>query len=243
MTRAWILAVCAAAGGCASTKSVTQDKMLGYTDHNHFVIEHHDPAHGGRIVGTICAVDIQVDVKRRRDGFRLVGDASDRHATTEGMTLDSATGAWVPTGGQQVPILIEARDEPGRATRRITGVIGDAEARTVGRMSVPHGIELALSRESVRGQVGTRTFDLSARGDDYIGSLRIADARMPFVLRGSEQLWAMPAAAQAAILPLLLTCTGERSIIQMVDLRQSDTPPPAPPRWLGPPASQPHRSL
>ena len=104
-----------------------------------------------------------------------------------------------------------------------------------------HGIDLVLTRATVRGQVGSRTFDLGARGDDYVGSLQIGDARMPFVLRGSEQMWAMPAAAQAAILPLLLSCTLETSVIQLVDLRQSDGPPPSPPRWLAPrPQESPH---
>src|SRR5439155_16015125 len=105
MSRSWMLALCAVAGGCAATNRAT-DKMLGYTDHNHFVIEHHDPAHGGRIVGTVCAVDIQLDVRQRAGGLTLVGDAADRHATSEGMHYDGGTHAWVPDAGQHLPILL-----------------------------------------------------------------------------------------------------------------------------------------
>jgi hypothetical protein len=67
--------------------------------------------------------------------------------------------------------------------------------------------------------------------------------KMPFVLRGAQQLWAMPAAAQATVLPLLLSCTEPTRVIQVVDLRQSDLPPPNPPEWLAPPHRQRRPSL
>lgn len=113
-------------------------------------------------------------------------------------------------------------------------------ART--QAATAHEIDLRLTRDKVRGRLGSREFDLSLLGDDYRGSVRINGQRMPFVLRGAQQLWAMPAAAQGSILPLLLTCTEPTKVIQMVDLRQSDTLPPSPPRWLALPATVPSSS-
>jgi hypothetical protein len=203
--------------GCATSGS--HDKMLGYTDHNLFVVEHHDPAHGGRIVGTVCAVDLQLQAQHRRHGVRLSGLVDDRHANMEGITM-----------GQELPVYLEARDRPGVGEREIFGAIGERPRLTWSS----HSIDLKLTRDRLSGQVGARFFDLHVHGDDYVGSLRINDSHMPFVLRGAEQLWAMPAAAQATILPLLMSCDGPKSIIQVVDLRQSVGPPPSPPRWWAP---------
>ena len=49
------------------------------------------------------------------------------------------------------------------------------------------------------GQVGARVFDLHARGETIVGTVLLRDRKMPFVLRGASPMWAMPAAAQAAI--------------------------------------------
>jgi hypothetical protein len=43
--------------------------------------------------------------------------------------------------------------------------------------------------------------------------------KVPFIVHGADELWSMPAAAQAAILPLLLTCTEETRVVQRVDFR------------------------
>jgi hypothetical protein len=233
---------CVATAGCASSRG--HDKMLGYTDHNLFVIEHHDPAHGGRIVGTVCAVDLQLDAQLTRHGVILRGGAGNQHDAQEGMDSRGFGGGvlpgWVPnTGRGALPIYLETRDRPGLAERDIIGVIGgDSQAS-----SFSHSIDLKLTRERVSGQVGERRFDLRVHGDDYVGSLQINDNHMPFVLRGAEQLWAMPAAAQATVLPLLMSCDGAKQVIQVVDLRQFVGPPPMPPRWWAPAPSLPARPL
>jgi hypothetical protein len=239
--RALVGAAALVAGGCAAHKP---DVMLGYTDHNYFVIEHHDPAHGGRIIGTVCDVDVELDAHRVRDGIVLVGGATDRHNGEESMHYDRSARAWVPSPNHELGLHVEAHDNATRAERHIYGAVGDEgdQIDLPVRMPASHGIDLRLSRERISGRVGMRTFDMVARGDDYVGSLRLEDNSIPFVLRGAAQLWAMPAAAQASILPLLLTCTQPTKVIQMVDLRQSDTPPPSPPRWLAPPQPQPAMS-
>lgn len=229
--------LCGVLAGCATTSGSSRRhvKMLGYTDHDLFVIEHHDPAHGGRIIGTVCAVDLQLDAQWVRNGIILRGGVGNQHDVQEGITYEGFGGPVKPgavgtTGRGQLPIYLEARDRPGRAERDIIGVIGDDP-----RVSASsHSIDLKLTRDRVSGQVGQRVFDLRVHGDDYIGSLRIYDNRMPFALRGAAQLWAMPAAAQAAILPLVMSCDGVKKVIQVVDLRQSVTPPPSPPRWWTP---------
>ena len=62
---------------------------------------------------------------------------------------------------------------------------------------------------------------------------------MPYILRGRSQLWRMPAAAQASILPLLMTCSEYTKMIQMVDLRQATQPDAEPPPWVQLPHAAP----
>jgi hypothetical protein len=226
---------------CATTKlpSGGHEKMLGYTDEKLFVIEHHDPAHGGRIVGTVCAVDVQLDVRQQRDGVVVRGLLDDRHSNAEGMFYDNKLRSWTPSTGNEQPYYVETHDSQEQAERKIVGSVGDSEAQPDPRITPPHTVELTLTRDLISGKVGARRFELHARGDDYVGNVTINQARMPYVLRGSGQLWAMPAAAQASILPLLLTCTEMTKVIQLVDLRQSQTPPPAPPRWIVVPPQAP----
>src|SRR5947209_8592313 len=107
MRRATLIVLTAVAG-CAHG-GANHEKVLGYTDHKLFVLEHHDPAHGGRIVGTVCAVDIELDAKLRRDGVLLVGSASDRTANGNGMHL-TARGAWDPSGATWQPMTLEVQD-------------------------------------------------------------------------------------------------------------------------------------
>ena len=237
-----------ATGGCA-TQSRAGGAMLGYTDNDHlFVIEHHDPAHGGRIVGTVCAVDVQLDARLRSDGVLVTGSASDRHGSTEGEHWEY--GVLVPSpSSSELPYRVEVRDRPSHNERDLLGMIGDEETLPAGgrRVTSPHTIDLQLTRDAVTGQLGARHFDLHARGDDYVGTLTLNGISMPYILRGRAQLWHMPAAAQASILPLLMTCSEYSKLIQMVDLRQTTQPESEPPPWIelphAPPRALPQMAL
>jgi hypothetical protein len=228
--------------GCA-TQSRARGAMLGYTDKDHlFAIEHHDPEHGGRIVGTVCAVDVQLDARLRSDGVLLTGAATDRHGSTESSHFDKDTGALVPSpSSTELPYRVEVRDRAGSGVRDLFGVIGDEETLAGFNLHVssPHAIDLHLTRDAVTGQLGGRQFDLHARGDDYVGTLTMNGLSMPYIMRGRADLWRMPAAAQASILPLLMTCSEYTKMIQLVDLRQTTQPESEPPSWLQLPHAAP----
>ena len=94
-------------------------------------------------------------------------------------------------------------------------------------------VDLSVSPSLLRGRLGQRFFDLHATKDDtYEGQVKISGWTYPFTVKGRSRLWTMPAADQAAILPLMLTCVHiERSDITLpifvVDFSQ------------GPPSTEP----
>ncbi|MCU1278652.1 MAG: hypothetical protein JWM53_2198 [bacterium] len=229
-----------AAGGCATASKAHDGPMLGYTDANHlYVVEHHDPEHGGRILGTVCAVDIQLDARLGHEKVAVSGVISDRHESTEGMHYDKGV-LVVSSSSSELPYLVEARDLPGAEERDLVGSIGDLDGQlNKFRLAKNPSVDLKMTSQFIRGQVGLRHFDLRARGDDYIGSLTMEGQTMPYVLRGIASLWEMPPAAQASILPLLLTCSEPNKMIQLVDLRRATQPTAAPPAWLAQPSPTP----
>lgn len=88
----------------------------------------------------------------------------------------------------------------GGVIRRITGTLDSRGT----------GINLDLRKNSIRGTVGLRRFDLGRDGDRYIGSLSITQAvTTAATVNGAAALWEMPPATQAAVLPALLTCHGD----------------------------------
>src|SRR5262249_54174330 len=71
------------------------------------------------------------------------------------------------------------------------------------------GVSLDLRKNRIRGSVGLRQFDLGRQGDRYVGSVKITQSlTAAATLNGADQLWELPPAAQAAVLPALLTCYG-----------------------------------
>ena len=227
------------AGGCA-TASKSSGAMLGYTDRNLFVIEHHDPEQGGRIVGTVCAVDVQLNARLRADGVLVTGVVTDRHGSTEGIHYDSFSKAYVPSpNSSELPYRVEVHDRSAQNERALMGMIGDITGQPDERVTAPHAVDLTLTSERISGTLGARHFDLRARGDDYIGSMKLNDTSMPYVVRGRGQLWRMPAAAQASILPLLMTCSEPTKMIQLVDLRQTTQPESEAPTWVELPHAAP----
>jgi len=100
---------------------------------------------------------------------------------------------------KQTDSHIEVRDVEG-VSRQITGTL-DTESGTA--------VNLDLRKNAIRGNIGLRQFDLGRDGDRYIGSLNVADITTSATINGAEDLWTLPPAAQAVVLPALLTCYGD----------------------------------
>ena len=100
---------------------------------------------------------------------------------------------------QQFASSLEVRDVEG-VSRQITGTL-DSESGTA--------VNLDLRKNAIRGNIGLRQFDLGRDGDRYIGSLKVANITTSATVNGADDLWELPPAAQAAVLPALLTCYGD----------------------------------
>ncbi len=230
-----------AVGGCATASKANDGPMLGYTDVDHlYAVEHHNPERGGRILGTVCAVDIQFDARLGHDKVTVAGVISDRHISAEAMHW-TEDGALAPSpNSSELPYLVEARDLPGAEERDLVGSIGDNDGQlNLHRLAKDPSVDLKMTSQFIRGQLGLRHYDLHAHGDDYVGSMTMEGQSMPYVVRGISSLWEMPPAAQASILPLLLTCSQPNKMIQLVDLRRATQPVATPPAWMAQPAPTP----
>lgn len=72
------------------------------------------------------------------------------------------------------------------------------------------GVNLDLRKNHINGNVGLREFHLARVGDQYVGTVRITQAMTTSAtINGADELWTLPPAAQAAVLPSLLTCYGD----------------------------------
>jgi hypothetical protein len=71
------------------------------------------------------------------------------------------------------------------------------------------GVSLDLRKNSIHGNVGLRQFELGRDGDRYIGSVKVAGITTSATINGADDLWTLPPAAQAVVLPALLTCNGD----------------------------------
>jgi hypothetical protein len=141
-------------------------------------------AAGGRISGNVCGIDLAYYVDHAGDHTRLTG------------FLDSG----------RFESRIEVRDDADAIRREIRGAFAQGAA----------AVHLDVRVNHLRGVVGLRQFDLTRDGDDYVGSLEYVSAttvprrvRAAAVIHGADALWSLPPAAQAAVLPTLLTCHGD----------------------------------
>lgn len=98
----------------------------------------------------------------------------------------------------QLESRLDVRDVQG-TSRVITGTLDSRGG----------GVNLDVRKNAIRGNVGLRQFDLGRDGDRYIGSVKITNMTTAATINGAEELWALPPAAQAAVLPALLTCYGD----------------------------------
>src|SRR6185312_5131108 len=94
---------------------------------------------------------------------------------------------------------LEVKDVEG-VSRQITGTL-DSKSGTA--------VNLDLRKNAIRGVVGLRTFDLGRDGDRYIGSVKVGTIVTSATVNGADDLWTLPPAAQAIVLPALLTCYGD----------------------------------
>jgi hypothetical protein len=231
--------------GCAHHVAVARAPRLtlGYTDRDHlFAVEmrHAYPAPRGpssglrafaaQMGGNVCGTDIAYEAEYWGRFMSVTGFAMNSHSQgdTTSIVLLNSKGDTAMVGGQgsQRPVELEVRDRVrnGVSERLLRGSVGQiAGMVSSGRLSTRnppgHGVDLRFNRDELVGEVGLRRYDLHRMGDDLAGYFTMYGKRVPYVVRGADELWSMPPAAQAAILPLLLTCTEETKVIQRVDFR------------------------
>jgi hypothetical protein len=227
---------------CASSNTVTIGGKkvprvdLGYTDRTYFAFAHRRALppgsyavgkglrDGGHIAGVACGLDFVYDVWHRGQSVVLTGFV---HPT------------WASTGVSESSYIV-VRDRNG--VREITGSIGNE----VGYSTV----DLKLTRDTLRGRVSIRRFDLVAEGDVYHGDLQVYGYTGRFVALGREALWSMPPEDQAVVIPKLFACaqgvgSTPRRPITLVSFAPFEDlvflpPPPEPPtEWVIPPATPP----
>jgi hypothetical protein len=71
-------------------------------------------------------------------------------------------------------------------------------------------VQIEVLKNHIRGVVGHRRFELARRDDQYLGWIKIMQSgTAPATINGADELWTLPPATQAAVLPSLLTCYGD----------------------------------
>ncbi len=158
---------------------------------------------GGVIRGGVCGQDVSYQVRHLGDHVELEG--------------------WIAA---HTPSRIEVRDQGWRRTLR--GNLGAWK------------VDLGFSRAVLYGRLGPWSFVLGSIGDDlaenvlFPGVTATSDDRhrKAVGLYGRRALWEMPAADQAAVLPLMLTCMqmalmlqGDQAEIEMGFGRPGDDAP------------------
>jgi hypothetical protein len=94
---------------------------------------------------------------------------------------------------------LDVRDDRG-VRRIITGALTNQGGT----------VQLEVLKNHLRGVVGHRRFELARRGDQYLGYVQIMQSvTAPATINGADELWLLPPATQAAVLPSLLTCYGD----------------------------------
>ena len=192
--RSWLLPLVLAAG-CAPATAYVDGKQVPRLDMDFvgqpFVIRvsgaHPKPGSpsgglrgfGGRISGNICGLDVTYDVQHEGDKTRLTGFVDEKQSDSR----------------------LEVRDVEG-VSRQITGTL-DSESGTA--------VNLDLRKNAIHGNVGLRQFDLGRdrENDRYIGSVKVATITTAVTVNGADDLWTLPPAAQAVVLPALLSCYGD----------------------------------
>ena len=202
--------------GCAAPSYAIVDgkrvprTKLGYTDHNYFVLQHSNAhpeqrgpssglrSYGGSIVGRICGVDVIYETQHRGRYLDVLGYVAPADQVNE-TSSDGKSNELIAY------IRIRDRWSLDGGMRDFTGAVGRSAdgADSIKRSPV---VDFTLSQNLLRGRIGLRYYNLRADKDSYVGMVNIRGNLYPFELKGRTRLWAMPAADQAAILPLMMTC-------------------------------------
>jgi hypothetical protein len=136
----------------------------------------------------------------RDNGGRLSGNICGLDVTYDIQHEGSHTHVTGFIDEQSGDSKLDVKDIDG-VSRQITGTL-DTRSGT--------GVSLDLRKNSVHGQVGLRRFELGRDGDRYIGSVTVAGITTAATINGADELWTLPPAAQAIVLPALLTCYGDQ---------------------------------
>jgi hypothetical protein len=95
-----------------------------------------------------------------------------------------------------MPMAIDLSEANG--VRHFTGNLGTA------------GVDFTVEPGLMQGHVGIRVFSMEAAGDGFEGHMRIpgllGDGAIGIMIHGRDALFAMTPAAQAAVLPAMITC-------------------------------------
>ena len=195
------LAIMALAGalvggaGCAAPKTAVVDGktvprlQLEFTGNSYSI--RHDGAHprpggpssglkdvGGGIRGRVCGMLVDLDVTHKGDHVQVVG------------SIDN-----------QYPASIDVSED--RGVRHFTGTLGGL------------AVDFLAGPAIMEGHVGIRVFSIEGGADNaYHGFMRIpglldingGKQRLGLTVTGLKELWAMPPADQAAVLPAIFTC-------------------------------------
>jgi hypothetical protein len=148
---------------------------------------------GSRISGQVCGMNVDYGVSRHGDVTRVDGFGS------------------IASGGSEVETqrthFFEVRDKPG--ARYLTGSLGGGPTSSQ--------IDLVMTSDLLRGQVGVRDVELHAVGDELQGHFTIRNMTGTALMRieGRDTLWKLPPAELAALLPGMLNCSAHgRAIVQ-----------------------------
>jgi hypothetical protein len=201
----FFLAATGTLSACAPTTAVVHGQTvarptLGYTDNRYFAVKHElaYPAprgpssglwsYGGRIVGDVCGASVNYESEYYGHFLDVSGFVSSIRS---------------PAGRDAIrPVRFEVRDDSRRG-RSIFGMSGSAY----------YPIELYMKPESIEGVVGQRHFqlhELDTEHNELRGTVRLptflGEQTYPFVVRGVQELWSMPAADQAVLVPMMMSC-------------------------------------
>lgn len=135
----------------------------------------------------------------RDNGGRISGNICGLDVTYDVQHEGTRTRLTGFVDEKQTDSRLEVRDVEN-VSRQITGTL-DSESGTA--------VNLDLRKNAIRGSIGLRQFDLGRDGDRYIGWVKVGTMTAAATVNGAEDLWTLPPAAQAVVLPALLTCYGD----------------------------------